>query len=57
MAWQGERFAREKMLKQFSRYLAETKQKKAQTGPDVLAIFQNFKKAGVAVNIKRVKRS
>ena len=53
-AWFAEMMAREKRLKPPARYIAMTKPKKPQTGADVLAIFQNFKAAGVPVDIKKL---
>jgi hypothetical protein len=52
-AWATERFAREKRLKPFGKYVADIRPRKPQTGADILAIFQGFEAAGVPVKIRK----
>jgi hypothetical protein len=52
-AWATERFAREKRLKPFGKYVGDIRPRKPQTGVDVLAIFQGFQAAGIPVKIRK----
>lgn len=55
-AWATERFAREKKLKPFQKYLADIRPRKPQTPDDVLAMFQSMQAAGVPMTIRKIAK-
>ena len=52
-AWQGERFARERRLKQFAQYVRELKPR--QSARDMLSVLRSFQASGAKMTIRRVE--
>ncbi len=55
LAWNGEKFAREKTLRELGYYLKKLKPKRPQTAADIIEVFEEYRRRGAPISIRRIQ--